>query len=160
VICCGDFCGEYLLLGACWHLYVVTPFAKNSNRLPASPNRAKWFREVCKTFMRRFDPGPRLQTLPSRFNRIKKIGHFPRSFSAVSFLHLIANRRKLSELERGSDQNQTVLAPPLMHCAVVKSPKRLLESPSQRGLRHFSDRAECPGNIDLWSRNIIAVLAR
>ena len=32
-----------------------------SNNLQEFTNRPKRFREVCKTFMRRFDPGPRLQ---------------------------------------------------------------------------------------------------
>jgi hypothetical protein len=58
----GDFCGEYLLFGVCNRLYRSTHFINCSNRLQVSTNCTKCFREVCKAFMRRFDPGPRLQT--------------------------------------------------------------------------------------------------
>jgi hypothetical protein len=29
--------------------------------------------EVCKTFMRRFDPGPRLQTFPGKFSEFNSL---------------------------------------------------------------------------------------
>src|SRR5271170_1983694 len=32
--------------------------------------------EVCKTFMRRFDPDPRLQILPRKFNNFSRLGVF------------------------------------------------------------------------------------
>ena len=32
--------------------------------------------EVCKTFMRRFDPGPRLQNFPSKTNHFRSLGPF------------------------------------------------------------------------------------
>ena len=32
--------------------------------------------EVCKTFMRRFDPGPRLQFFPDKINYFRSLGMF------------------------------------------------------------------------------------
>ena len=51
-----------------WLRQVGCEFNYNFNGCPAEARYPSGKGEVCKTFMRRFDPGPRLQFL---FNKIK-----------------------------------------------------------------------------------------
>ena len=64
--------------------------------------------------MRRFDPGPRLQTFLNKFNtfiRFKSV--FPLSSTGVSFSHsIVVNRRKLGSIGEGG---RTKTGPSLHH---------------------------------------------
>ena len=52
--------------------------------------------EVCKTFMRRFDPGPRLQNFLLKSNRISIVGCYPHLSTGVAFF--VLNRGQLARI--------------------------------------------------------------
>jgi hypothetical protein len=73
---CSGYCSGCRFRQRCtgWTLWAVTPCKDARNESDTNPH--KWPGEVCKTFMRRFDPDPRLQTHPLLETTLRNFGSF------------------------------------------------------------------------------------